>query len=191
MFSRAFLRLIVSTSKNGVVTINKFYCKMSLNLIKEIIYQMDEKKLAFWQDKINKLASTNNTQIFAKIEKPKEYVQIKKDKKVILIIRKNKDWVPIMTEYEELLKLNTEMTKKDEIIRLQEIRIENMIQAILHANKKLFGPSTETSKHIDGQLSLFDNEEKLSKQLINETSTKVTTNEKLIKALNYSLLCLI
>lgn len=104
-----------------------------------------------------------------------------------------------MTEYEELLKLrqlvkkqelelkkrdlevkklNTEMTKKDEIIRLQEIRIENMIQAILHANKKLFGPSTETSKHIDGQLSLFDNEEELSKQLINEQENIKVTSYK-------------
>lgn len=80
-----------------------------------------------------------------------------------------------MTEKEELQrlrkeleKLNSELVKKDEIIRIQNIRIENMTQALLQANKKIFGPSTETSKHIEGQLDIFKIDEELAKVLIEE-----------------------
>lgn len=66
---------------------------------------------------------------------------------------------------EEIEKLNSNLVKKDEIIRIQNIRIENMTQALLHANKKIFGPSTETSKQIEGQLSLFETNEELAKIL--------------------------
>lgn len=74
-----------------------------------------------------------------------------------------------MTEMEELLKLrelveqqkaelakkDAQLAAKDEIIRKKDIQIENMIQALLHARKKMFGPSTETTS-TDGQISLFD-----------------------------------
>ena len=36
-----------------------------------------------------------------------------------------------------------------------KVRLDNMIQALLHARKKLFGPSTEVTQ-TDGQLSLFE-----------------------------------
>ena len=35
--------------------------------------------------------------------------------------------------------------KKDEVIRRQQIQIENMTQALLHARKKMFGRSSEVS----------------------------------------------
>ena len=67
-----------------------------------------------------------------------------------------------MTEREELLMLRelvkkqeVELSKKDQKIEQQNIRIENMVQALLHARKKIFGPSSEVTKNIDGQMSLF------------------------------------
>lgn len=80
-----------------------------------------------------------------------------------------------MTEKEELQilrkqleKLNSELVKKDEIIRIQNIRIENMTQALLQANKKIFGSSTEATNYVEGQLSLFKTNEELAKVLIEE-----------------------
>ena len=77
-----------------------------------------------------------------------------------------------MTEHEELLMLRAlvekqkeELAAKERIIEKQNIQIENMIQALLHARKKLFGPSTEVSKQVEGQLSLFDSVQKLAEQL--------------------------
>ena len=62
-----------------------------------------------------------------------------------------------MTEHEELLKLRAlvekqacQLAEKDQIIAKQNIQIENMIQALLHARKKLFGPSTECTKQVEG-----------------------------------------
>ena len=83
-----------------------------------------------------------------------------------------------MTEHEELLMLRAlaakqaqelEASKKiiaerDEKIRKQNIQIDNMIQALLHARKKLFGPSTEVTQ-MDGQLSLFESVQELAEQL--------------------------
>ena len=74
-----------------------------------------------------------------------------------------------MTEHEELLMLRALAAKqaqelearggggggRDEKIRKQNIQIDNMIQALLHARKKLFGPSTEITQ-MDGQLLLFE-----------------------------------
>lgn len=73
-----------------------------------------------------------------------------------------------MTEHEELLMLRALAAKqaqeleasrkiieeRDEKIRKQNIQIDNMIQALLHGRKKIFGPSTEVSRQVDGQLSL-------------------------------------
>ena len=84
-----------------------------------------------------------------------------------------------MTEHEELLMLRVlvakqkeELEAKEQIIEKQTIRIEkqniqieNMIQALLHARKKLFGSSTEAAKQIEGQLSLFDSVKKLAEEL--------------------------
>lgn len=84
-----------------------------------------------------------------------------------------------MTPQEELLALRSlvekqkeEIAAKDEIIEKQNqviekqsIQIENMIQALLHARKKLFGPSTEATKQIEGQLFLFEEAQKLAEEL--------------------------
>jgi transposase len=43
-----------------------------------------------------------------------------------------------------------------------------MIQALLHAKKKLFGASTEVSKQIAGQLNLFQTTEELAKEIFQE-----------------------
>lgn len=79
-----------------------------------------------------------------------------------------------MTEHEELLKLRAlaekqqkEIKAKDKIIQKQNIQIENMIQALLHARKKLFGPSTEVSQ-MEGQLSLFTSMQDLAGGLFKE-----------------------
>lgn len=47
-----------------------------------------------------------------------------------------------------------------------------MIQALLHARKKLFGPSTEVTQ-TDGQLSLFESVQELAEQL-NLSKEKIT-----------------
>ena len=84
-----------------------------------------------------------------------------------------------MTEHEELLLLRALVEKqkeelaakermieeKDSLIQKQNIQIDNMIQALLHARKKLFGASTESTKQVDGQLSLFESTQELAKQL--------------------------
>lgn len=92
-----------------------------------------------------------------------------------------KENIPL-TEHEELLilralaeKQQRELAEKNQTIEAQKtqiekqkIQIENMIQALLHARKKLFGSSTEVSKHLDGQLLLFDTAQKLAEELSKE-----------------------
>lgn len=94
-----------------------------------------------------------------------------------------------MTEHEELLMLRAlaekqkeELAEKDRMIagqstliekqnttiEKQRIQIENMIQALLHARKKLFGPSSESSKQVDGQMNLFETTQELAKELFKE-----------------------
>lgn len=84
-----------------------------------------------------------------------------------------------MTEHEELLflrelaekqKQELEASKRlieerDERIRKQNIQIENMIQALLHARKKLYGPSTEVTGQVEGQFSFFETVQELAQQL--------------------------
>ena len=84
-----------------------------------------------------------------------------------------------MTQQEELLllkrlvkKQQEQLAEKDEIIEKQNsqlekqrIQIENMIQALLHARKKLFGSSTEATKQIEGQLFLFEEAQRLAEEL--------------------------
>lgn len=78
----------------------------------------------------------------------------------------------------QLENLNNKLAEKDEIIRKQNIRIENMTQALLQANKKIFGRSSETSKNIEGQLSLFEDDEELSKILIEEEKKVIVSSYK-------------
>lgn len=55
--------------------------------------------------------------------------------------------------------------ERDERIRKQNIQIENMIQALLHARKKRYGSSTEVTGQVDGQLSFFETVQELAEQL--------------------------
>ncbi len=50
-----------------------------------------------------------------------------------------------------------------------------MIQALLHARKKMYGPSTEVTRQVEGQMSLFASIEELAKELEVEQK-KVTVN---------------
>ena len=68
----------------------------------------------------------------------------------------------------QIEKQNATIEKQNARIEKQNIQIENMIQALLHARKKLFGPSTECTKQTDGQLSLFDTAQALAIELGNE-----------------------
>lgn len=85
-----------------------------------------------------------------------------------------------MTEYEELLMLRKlveiqkieiaekekDILKKEQVIEKLNIQVENMLQALLHARKKLFGVSSETTKLIEGQQSLFETTGELAKELL-------------------------
>lgn len=80
-----------------------------------------------------------------------------------------------MTEQEELLMLRAlvakqeeELKQKDKTIEQQNIRIENMIQALLHARQKMFGKSTEVTVHFPGQMNLFSTTQDLAKELFQE-----------------------
>lgn len=88
-----------------------------------------------------------------------------------------------MTEHEELLllrellkKKDEELAQKDELLRKKDIQIENLTQALLHARKKMFGSSSEVSHQVDGQMCLFEDTEKLAKQLLQE-QRKITIKE--------------
>lgn len=60
-------------------------------------------------------------------------------------------------------KKNEKLEKKDEIIHRKQIQIENMMQALLHARKKLFGPSSEVTRKDIEQMELFPETEQLAK----------------------------
>lgn len=86
-----------------------------------------------------------------------------------------------MTEQEELLKLRALLEEKEliiekqtskiesqeKLIEKQRIQIDNMIQALLHARKKIFGSSSEKTS-MDGQMNLFDSVQELASELFKE-----------------------
>lgn len=90
-----------------------------------------------------------------------------------------------MAEQNELIKLRALLAQKEQIIadqnkliEKQRIQIDNMIQALLHARKKIFGASSEKSQ-MDGQLSLFDSVQKLAEELlIEQKKITVKSHEK-------------
>ncbi len=53
-------------------------------------------------------------------------------------------------------------------IEKQRIQIENMVQALLHVRKKLFGPSTQVSRQVEGQRNLFETALESAKELFKE-----------------------
>lgn len=64
-------------------------------------------------------------------------------------------------EYEELLQLRKVVKEQEEKIENLSSQVDNLTQAILHKNKKLFGSSSEKTP-IDGQISLFNEAENLT-----------------------------
>jgi transposase len=92
-----------------------------------------------------------------------------------------------MTEHEELLMLRKlvekqqqelakkehDILKKEQTIERLSIQVENMLQALLHARKKLFGASSEITSTIAGQQNLFATTSELAKELLAEQK-KVT-----------------
>ena len=90
-----------------------------------------------------------------------------------------------MTEQEELIKLRALLAEKEQLIadqnkliEKQRIQIENMIQALLHARKKIFGTSSEKSQ-TDGQLSLFESVQELAQELLkDQRKITVKSHEK-------------
>lgn len=61
-------------------------------------------------------------------------------------------------EYQELLELRKKVKEQEEKIEKLNSQVENLTQAVLHKNKKLFGASTEKTP-IEGQISLFNEAE--------------------------------
>lgn len=89
-----------------------------------------------------------------------------------------------MTEKEELQMLRElvkkqqlQLSEKDEVIRRQQIQIENMTQALLHARKKMFGRSSEVSTGYE-QLCLFEETAELAKSLLKEQENIVVKEHK-------------
>ena len=69
------------------------------------------------------------------------------------------------------------LREKDEVIRRQQIQIENMTQALLHARKKMFGRLSEVSTGYE-QLCLFEENTELAKALLKEQETVVVREHK-------------
>lgn len=69
------------------------------------------------------------------------------------------------------------LREKDEVIRRQQIQIENMTQALLHARKKMFGRSSEVSTGYE-QLCLFEETTELAKALLKEQENIVVKEHK-------------
>lgn len=67
-----------------------------------------------------------------------------------------------------LLKKEELILKKEQTIERLNIQVENMLQALLHARKKLFGVSSEATASMPGQQSLFETTKALAKELLAE-----------------------
>ena len=90
----------------------------------------------------------------------------------------------VMTEYEELLLLRKVVEDQKKIIadqkeqiEKQRIQIENLTQAVLHARKKIYGASTEATQ-IEGQMSLFEEEELLNSLIENQKEIIITEHKR-------------
>ena len=64
-------------------------------------------------------------------------------------------------EYQELLELRIKVKEQEKQINKLNNQVENLTQAVLHCNKKMFGASTEKTP-VDGQISFFNEAENLS-----------------------------
>lgn len=97
----------------------------------------------------------------------------------VLIEKQKKE---LSTKNQIIEKQNTEIEKQNIEIEKQAVKItdqtakieklniqlENMLQALLHARKKIFGTSTEITTQFSGQLYLFETTQELAKELLKE-----------------------
>lgn len=94
---------------------------------------------------------------------------LKKDQDILRkeqdILRKDQD---ILNKEQDILRKKQDILKKEQMIEKLNIQVENMLQALLHARKKLFGASSETTAAIAGQQSLFETTSELAKELLAE-----------------------
>ena len=65
---------------------------------------------------------------------------------------------------EQVESLKKMLGERDAQIERQRIQIENLTQAVLHARKKMYGPSSEAAQ-VTGQLNLFPEQERLLQEL--------------------------
>lgn len=65
---------------------------------------------------------------------------------------------------EQVESLKKMLGERDAQIERQRIQIENLTQAVLHARKKMYGPSSEATQ-VTGQLNLFPEQEQLLQEL--------------------------
>lgn len=105
------------------------------------------------------------------------------------IIRRNEHEISkreqLISKQEQALATQEHTIKeREELIKRQAIQIENMTQALLHAQRKIFGASTEASKQIPGQGSLFDTIEPLVSELLKDqqkiAEPKIVSMQKII-----------
>ena len=74
-------------------------------------------------------------------------------------------------EYKELLELRVKVKEQENQINKLNNQVENLTQAILHCNKKMFGSSSEKTP-VDGQISFFNEAEKLSDSCAEEPTAE-------------------
>ena len=87
-------------------------------------------------------------------------------------------------DYEELEKLRElvrhqqeMLAQKDAELEKQRIQIENLTQAVLHARRKMYGPSSEVTS-IPGQMDLFAGQEPLLEELTSCQKELTVTGHK-------------
>ena len=76
---------------------------------------------------------------------------------------------------EQVESLKKMLGERDAQIERQRIQIENLTQAVLHARKKMYGPSSEAAQ-VTGQLNLFPEQERLLQELA-KRQKKITVPE--------------
>ena len=93
----------------------------------------------------------------------------------LLMLRKlvEKQQQELAKKNQDILRKDQDILKKEQTIERLNIQVENMLQALLHARKKLFGASSETTACIAGQQNLFETTSELAKELLAEQK-KVT-----------------
>lgn len=88
----------------------------------------------------------------------------------ILMLRKlvEKQQLELAQKEQDILKKEQDIQKKQQTIERLNIQVENMLQALLHARKKLFGASSEVTHLMPGQENLFETTKELAKELLAE-----------------------